>query len=204
MDLNKLLELSDALAEAGFLRHCLDGNCMEIKEQCLDLSEFISHYNVKRVLEIGFNTGHSSLVFLESSPYTRVTSFELLYNKSNETGKKFIDTMYPDRHTLLIGDSRVTIPEYIASEAAQKFDLIFIDGGHSYEVAAADLRNCRELAGDHTIVVMDDTIYTKGWEAAYTTGPTQAWEEYLSGGKLKEIARKEYRPCRGMSWGQYI
>lgn len=203
MDLNKVLELNNLLEEEGYGRKDIIGNSMQIKEQFYDLSAIVRNYGVRSVLEIGFNAGHSSLIFLETSPNTQVTSFELVSGGYTAIGKKYIDTSYPGRHTLIIGDSTVTVPEYIASGVQRKFDLIFIDGGHSYEVAAADLRNCAALAGEDTIVIMDDTVYTKGWEAAYTTGPTQAWKEYLLEGKLKEFARKEYRPFRGMSWGKY-
>ena len=202
MDLNKVLELNSLLEEEGYSRKDVIGNSMQIKEQFHDLLSMVRNYNVKNVLEIGFNAGHSSLIFLETSPTTQVTSFELVSGGYTAIGKAYVDAMYPNRHTLITGDSTVTVPEYIASGAG-KFDLIFIDGGHDYEVAMADLRNCAALAQKDTIVIMDDTVYTKGWEAAYTTGPTRAWEEYLSEGKLKEIARKEYAPCRGMSWGQY-
>jgi predicted O-methyltransferase YrrM len=203
MDLNKVLELNNILEEGGYSRKDIIGNSMQLKEQFHDLSTMVREYGVENILEIGFNAGHSSLIFLESSPNTRVTSFELVSGGYTGIGKAYVDAMYPNRHTLISGDSTVTIPEFIASGAGRNFDLIFIDGGHEYEVAAADLRNCTALAGKDAIVIMDDTVYTRGWEAAYTTGPTRAWEEYLSEGKLVEIARKEYCPCRGMSWGRY-
>lgn len=77
MDLTKVLELSELLDMDGFPRKSLDGNCMEIKEQCLDFSKIVLDYQIKSILEIGFNTGHSSLIFLQSSTETHVTSFEI-------------------------------------------------------------------------------------------------------------------------------
>jgi len=37
-------------------------------------------------------------------------------------------------------------------------DLVFIDGGHDYEIAKKDLENCRPLSDHDTIVIMDDVV----------------------------------------------
>ena len=86
----------------------------------------------------------------------------------------------------------------------KNFDVIFIDGGHEYHVVQADLENCRKLAHKDTIIIMDDTMYTTGWEQGYTTGPTKAWVEFLEKGIIKEIYRADYQIGRGMSWGKYV
>ena len=61
-----------------------------------------------------------------------------LSDKDAKAGKEFIDKNYPDRHTLIIGNSLNTVPEYFKKEN-KKFDLIFIDGGHDYDIAKYDL-----------------------------------------------------------------
>ena len=68
----------------------------------------------------------------------------------------------------------------------------------------ADLENCFYLAHKDTIVIIDDTIFTKDWERVWTTGPTRAWVEQLQQNKIVEINRKDYLPGRGMSWGKYV
>jgi predicted O-methyltransferase YrrM len=104
---------------------------------------------------------------------------------------------------LVIGDSTRSVPTYSARHPDTKFDVIFIDGGHDYPIAFADLSNCMQLAHKDTIVLMDDTMFTNGWTGGNTIGPTRAWNEHLSANKITEIARKDYRHSRGMAWGKY-
>ena len=133
-----------------------------------------------------------------------LTSFDLGCHDYVSVAKEYIDANYPNRHTLILGDSRKTIPEYIENNKDAKFDFIFIDGGHEYEVAKADIENCFHFAHQDTVVALDDTVYTPGWEGGHSVGPTRAWVEKLEEKTIIEINRNNYRVERGMSWGKYI
>jgi len=65
---------------------------------------------------------------------------------------------YPNRHKLIIGDSTKSVPEYIKNNNDIKFDIIYIDGGHEYNIAKQDLINCHKLAHKNTLVILDDVI----------------------------------------------
>ena len=126
---------------------------------------------VRKVAEVGFNAGHSSYLFLKSRPDVEVTSFDLGDHDYTHLAKWIIDEHFPGRHSLVIGDSGVTVPAFAKSQPDHKFDLIFIDGGHDFDVAVADIDNCRLLATDQTIVIMDDLNPHDHWSA----GPVRAW-----------------------------
>lgn len=179
-----------------------EGYSQECPQQVFDL------YNLStgklRIMEIGFNGGHSSEIFLQSNNENTVTSFDLGYHSYVSIGKEYIDASFPGRHKLYLGDSRSTIPNFIKNNKDDKFDLIFIDGGHEYNVAMSDLENCRHLAHENTIVIMDDTMYKESWIQSWNIGPTQAWIEYLNKNMLIEIGKKDYGNGRGMSWGKYV
>jgi predicted O-methyltransferase YrrM len=182
---------------------CYEGNCADVDEEVEDLIKLSATPNIS-IMEIGFNAGHSSEVFLKHNNTSKVVSFDLGEYVSVDFGKDYIDSMYPDRHTLILGDSTQTVPKYILDNSGVKFDLIFIDGGHEYEIAIADIQNCYHLAHKNTIVIVDDVVFTPGWEQHYTVGPTQAWTEYLTSGKITELGRKDYRNGRGIAWGRYL
>ena len=172
--------------------------------QVNDLKDIVKSRSIQHVLEIGFNAGHSAEIFLSTNPGIHLTSFDLGEHSYVPVAKEYIDAKFPGRHTLILGDSRKTVPEYVAANRGKFFDVIFIDGGHDYDVARSDMEYCSKLAHRNTIVILDDTMYTKEWEKYYMVGPTAVWIEYLRDRRIIEINRRDYYEGHGMSWGKYL
>lgn len=184
-------------------RTLIEGNCQQVPRQVNDLIKLTTAKDIK-VMEIGFNAGHSAEVFLKNNPTLTLTSFDLGHHTYVNMGKSYIDAYFPNRHNLILGDSTITVPKFIGENNGAKFDVIFIDGGHDYHIAKQDMQNCFYLSHKDTIVIMDDTIYTNGWQQEWTIGPTIVWNEYLNENKIIELNRVDYQNGRGMSWGKYV
>ncbi|MGH9091495.1 MAG: class I SAM-dependent methyltransferase [Acidimicrobiales bacterium] len=159
-----------------------------IKAQARFVRQLVLRYPwVTDVVEIGFNAGHSSYLFLSSRPDVRVVSFDLGDHDYVGPAKELIDRRFPGRHELVLGDSRQTVPAYAGDHPDRRFDLAFIDGGHDYEVARADIANCRALATPRTIVLMDDLQPGR----AFGEGPVRAWSEAVASGAVEQTALVE-------------
>lgn len=139
------------------------------------------------VIEIGFNAGHSSYLFLSSRPDVRVLSFDLGEGHAVNVAKRLIDQRFPGRHELILGDSRETVPTFADANPGRQFDLIFIDGGHQYEVASSDITNGARFSNPRSLIIMDDVDPTRG----YGVGPASAWGEAVASGLVDQLLLME-------------
>ena len=193
------MNLDKYLKSKGFKE--FEGNSFQIKRQVRLLRKLANNNSIKNILEIGFNAGHSSEIFLSCNSNCQVVSFDIGKHNYLQTGKSFLDEKYPGRHSLIIGNSIETVPKYYPGF---KFDLIFIDGGHKYNIALNDILNCRRLAHKDTIVIIDDTIFNRKMNRNCNIGPTNAWYDCIENKIIENISNVNFREDRGMSWGKYI
>ncbi|MBV9349811.1 MAG: class I SAM-dependent methyltransferase [Patescibacteria group bacterium] len=136
------------------------------------LAQLAKSSEAKLIAEIGFNAGFCSYAFLAENPEAKVVSFDIGTALHVRPAKFVIDLIFPGRHTLIYGDSKQTLPNFYKDHPEVRFDFVFIDGGHDYETAYADIVNLRPLCTDTTTVVMDDITPWLAWGK----GPTEAWE----------------------------
>lgn len=114
--------------------------------------------NINSILEIGFNAGHSADFFLTHTDCKKLVSFDIGIHDYVKVGVEYVQNTYGSRFSYIEGDSKVTLPQYEASNPGEKFDLIFIDGGHTFDCIFNDLLNCRHFADEDTIVIIDDYV----------------------------------------------
>jgi len=193
--------LSQMLKFKGFKD--FEGNCSQIPEQIRDLVALSASHPSKplRIMEIGFNAGHSAEVFLNNN-CMHLVSFDLGQHMYVLEAKRYLDHKYPKRHLLVLGDSQISMPKFLADYPGITFDVIFIDGGHDYEIAKSDMENSLKMATDNTLIIMDDVV--SGQQYQWTTGPSRVWHEMISERKIGYVSGREYAPGRGMVWGYKI
>ncbi|MGX1884869.1 class I SAM-dependent methyltransferase [Streptomyces sp. NPDC055287] len=178
------------------MQSCLSSAGVRIREgssspaQLADLISAASVPEIHRIVEVGFHAGLSSYAFLEANPDASVTSFDLGFHECVVPAKELIDEKFPGRHELIIGDSKITLPEYSKSGPGGMFDLAFIDGGHRLEEARSDLENIAQMCKPGATVIVDDILPDEFWGE----GPSQAWEEKVQAGVVLEHARRSSEP----------
>lgn len=146
-----------------------------------NISNLVLNKNIKHVMEIGFNSGFSTLLMLISNPKLNITCFDLGEHKYTLPCYKKLKELFGDRINIIIGDSMKTLPEI-----QDKYDLIHIDGGHSVEVAESDIIQSYRLSKNRTILIMDDYDFTN----LHTL-----WDKYIQIYNLKSLQINLYY-CR--------
>ncbi len=171
-----------------------------VKAEAQFLVAMVERYEwITDIMEIGFNAGHSSYLFLSARPDTRVVSFDLGDHGYIDLAKELIDRRFPGRHQLIRGDSRRTVPDFHEKQPDRRFDLLYIDGGHDYDVAAADIANCAALSTPRSLVVMDDLEPHRPWGV----GPVKAWGEAVEDGLVdQELLLEDGFPLVDVALGE--
>eukprot|EP01001_Neometanema_parovale_P009331 NODE_5574_length_931_cov_91.272277_g5351_i0.p1 GENE.NODE_5574_length_931_cov_91.272277_g5351_i0~~NODE_5574_length_931_cov_91.272277_g5351_i0.p1 ORF type:complete len:276 (-),score=30.80 NODE_5574_length_931_cov_91.272277_g5351_i0:51-878(-) len=127
----------------------------EFDSKRMHLAALLECINPRKMVEIGFNAGHSSSMMLTLAPaLQQLTSFDICSGGYQTQCAAHLNATFPNRHVLYCGDSRKTVPQHI--KEIRGSDMMLIDGGHAWKVALADLRNCAHVATNTTLVVMDD------------------------------------------------
>jgi predicted O-methyltransferase YrrM len=145
----------------------VEGNCF-FKDQTINekideliykqINLFSLGRTAKNILEIGFNAGHSVLLFLLSNPDSKLTCFDIVSHRYTMPCFEYLNSLFPGRINLIPGDSTITVPEfYKLAGDTTTFDLIHIDGCHYGGIPKKDLDNCLKLLDKDGILIFDDT-----------------------------------------------
>ena len=131
---------------------------------------FNQNKHIKTITEIGFNAGHSCQFFLQkivenntqSIKEIEMVSFDIILHDYCFYSKVYIDKAFPKMHLLIAGDSNEAVQMYHSLNPLKKFDLIFIDGDHTYQKALLDIENMKNLAHKDTILIIDNIAPHRG------------------------------------------
>jgi predicted O-methyltransferase YrrM len=152
-----------------------------VPEQCSHLVRFLKeHTELQTICEIGFNVGMSSFMCLHARPDIEVVSFDIGMWSYVANQKQIIDEIFPNRHLLILGDSRTTLPVF-GKRCPTLFDFCLVDGGHQGDVPYKDICNSLDLLKPGGWIYIDD-VCEKEWAVDVVAGARKALDE----GKIVE------------------
>jgi glycosyltransferase involved in cell wall biosynthesis/ADP-heptose:LPS heptosyltransferase/predicted O-methyltransferase YrrM len=129
------------------------------------LNAISKHFKIEDYLEIGVRRGRSLAQVLSHSPDANVYAFDLWiqnYAGVENPGPGFVQSEmakfgYRKKINFYNGDSGKLLPEFFRDfNTPNYFDLIYVDGDHSYDGAMKDLRNVVRHLKLGGILVFDD------------------------------------------------
>jgi glycosyltransferase involved in cell wall biosynthesis len=155
----KLQELVEATGEpcegnVFWFQHQHGGEVSEFLTKRLNLFNYSQ--KAKTILEIGFNAGHSCLLYLMANPTSTVELFDIGWHAYTRPCFEYLDSQFPGRIKIHYGDSRQVLPEYISKNVGRTFDMIHVDGGHDEPVVRSDILNVMHFCRPDTVIISDD------------------------------------------------
>jgi len=132
--------------------------------------------NFKKLVEIGFNAGHSSSILLTLFDDVTIQSYDIGQFDITHSNGELVKEKFGDRFNLSITDSlKITTGEVNGS------DIIFIDGGHDYPIVSGDIDLWEK--SDVPYVIVDDL---------QINGVKRAHGELVKRGKVEAIYKQYY------------
>ncbi len=169
-----IIEKSNEKLEGNiFMTHRTTNYTKKFESKINNIEIQIKKENIKNVLEIGFNSGFSSLLMLFSNPNIKITCVDIVSHSYTIPCYKQIKKTFGKRINLIVGDSTLTL-----KELDDNFDLIHIDGGHSVKVATNDIEESLRLSKNNTILIFDDYDNKK---------LKKLWDSYTKNNNLEKV-----------------
>jgi predicted O-methyltransferase YrrM len=168
----------ESLEENIFMSHSTTEYNDNFINKQKNLCNLLLNKNIKNVLEIGFNSGFSTLLMLMTNSNVTITCCDLNDHKYTMPCYELLKTKFGNRINFIAGDSSKTLPKI-----RDKYDLIHIDGGHDNFIAINDIINSYYLSKDNTILIMDNYDFHNLHEL---------WDKYIEIYGLKELDSNIY------------
>ena len=153
--------------------------------------------NIKNILEIGFLAGHSAEMFLKMNKNIKVTSIDEGVLQSVRLGKEYIDLCYPNRHTLIKGNSNNILKDDTLNGSQSKYDIILIDGSFKYDVIKEDILLLKKLADEKTIVIINGVVENKKWIKYWNSDIVLITNEMIENKVVQKLAQFDIDVGRG-------
>jgi hypothetical protein len=123
---------------------------------------FFGKYASEKICEIGFNAGHSALLFLLGrirEPVT-YTVFDIGQHTYTVPCLNYMKTAFPfARFEYIEGDSTVTLPNWVSTNKADlaTYGLVHVDGGQSKECIISDMKYADILVKSNGVIIVNNT-----------------------------------------------
>lgn len=126
--------------------HKADWGCGCFIEDYILLSGVLVQLRPKKILEIGTNTGLGAVIMAKAASFMGKPAYVTTIDMDQSLGRNNVHLIPNiDRQIAFVEESsNIFLP--MLTHCGERFDFIFIDGGHDYEQASKDWKNASTLS----------------------------------------------------------
>ena len=193
----KLLELlrNNTNAESGGYK-IYDGvgsRSLQIPEELVWLINELKklekdNFKLEKLLEFGFSSGFTNTILNKFFKFKEIVSVDIMDSAGGSKSSFFANLRFKNI-ILIAGDSRSS---FVKNQILKnnKYDLIFIDGGHEYDVVHNDFQIAMKNKKKRSVIIFHDI------ECDQFKEPGKLWKKIIKNKKItckiKKFACKNY------------
>ena len=137
----------------------------------------------KNIFEIGFNAGHSALLFLLAHPTSKIHCFDKCEHRYTKPCFEYLSRHFPGRLELIIGQSLEQLPIYKKLHPELIADVVHIDGDNELSNCNGDFFHCLCFVNFKNILIFNNVNLP--WVK-------MLWDGYIRDLHLKDSTRHFY------------
>lgn len=179
MDYDQTKRLVDYCVHPELMEKCI---FMQVYEEFLTFSYWVKGFSPNNVLEIG--TMGSSFWILSKLSTGKKISADIEPREST-----IRHAMYGEDWEFILGDTH-TNEIYNKISSHGKFDLIFIDGDHSYEGVKRDFNMYKNLLSDRGYIAFHDIDPNHIFANNYAGQVYKFWQDLNEGSKMNLVCTR--------------
>jgi predicted O-methyltransferase YrrM len=127
----------------------------QLSDKRVNIYNLINNIKPKKVLEIGFNAGFSTLFMKMINSDLAITCIDLNEHKYVVPCFNKLNSDFNGLSIILESSYDIALPKLILNK--EEFDLIHIDGDHRIDGARKDFELSLKLSKNGTVIIFDDT-----------------------------------------------
>lgn len=113
--------------------------------------------SANRIADIGFNAGHSTLLFALANPAAEITVFDLFTQLYAQPCLDYVRSVVPNTIESIVGNTMETLGPY-ADTHADTFDLVHVNGSFLIDKFTHDFAAALKMVKVGGIIIVDNMI----------------------------------------------
>lgn len=108
----------------------------------------------QQLCEVGFKTGHSAMLFLQTIPNSSVVSFGIGDTKPSVSAAQLLKQAYNGRFEAVLGPLLTTIPNFHQTHPEMRCDVVIMDDARDYGERLIDIFNMRAISSPGALLIL--------------------------------------------------